>query len=234
LLLTGPQAWAQVSTATFYGIVRDSTGATIPGASVNMTHGGTGVSITRSTDASGEFQFEFLRVGEYTLRIEAPGFKRYESRGLALAAAQNVRQAYTLEIGEVTETVTVEGTAPLLNAVAAEQRESLSTMEVTELPVPRRNFANLLNVSTGIQTSGGGVRMNGLGRSGLRVTVDGGDATQNVENPGTSSYQSFNYIDVMSIEAIQEVQVTKGVIAAEYAHQLSGNVNTAWPPARRF
>lgn len=224
-LQLSPEAGAQVSTATFYGIVRDSTGAVVPRASVTITHEGTGTTVARSTDASGEFQFDFLRVGNYTLRIEAPGFKRYESTGMALAAAQNVRQAYTLEVGEVTETVTVEGEAPLLNTVAAEQRESLSVKEVTELPIPRRNFANLLNISTGIQTSGGGVRMNGLGRSGLKVTVDGGDATQNVENPGTSSYQSFNYIDVMSIEAIQEVQVTKGVIAAEYAFQLSGNVN---------
>lgn len=170
---------------------------------------------------SGQVSTSLLRVGQYAIRIEAPGFKRYES-GITLAAAQNVRQSYTLDIGQVTEAVTVEATTPLLNAVASDQRESVSQAEVTELPVRRRNFANLLNVSTGIQTSGGGVRMNGLGRSGLKVTVDGGDATQNVENPGTSSYQSFNYIDVMSIEAIQEVQVTKGVIPAEYAFQLAG------------
>jgi outer membrane receptor for ferrienterochelin and colicin len=57
------------------------------------------------------------------------------------------------------------------------------------------------------------------------MTVDGADATSNVENPSTSMYQAFNYIDTMSVEAIQEVQTTKGVIAAGYGHQLSGNVN---------
>src|SRR5687768_15181024 len=100
-----PEAKAQVSTATFYGIVLDPTGATVPSATVTLTHTGTGTSITRNTDPSGEVQFNFLRVGEYTLRIEAPGFKRYESRGIDLASAQNVRQTYTLDVGAVTETV---------------------------------------------------------------------------------------------------------------------------------
>lgn len=225
-LMMGTIAWGQVSTATFYGTVQDSTGAVIPGATATLTHEATGTVVTREASDSGEFQFDFLRVGRYTLSIESAGFKRFQSTGIELAAAQNVRQSFTLELGDVTETVTVEGQAPMLNAVASDQRESLSEMQVKELPIARRNFANLLSVGTGIEASGGGgVRMNGLGRSGLRVTVDGGDATQNVENPGTSSYQSFNYIDVLSVEAIQEVQVTKGVIAAEYAFQLSGNVN---------
>ena len=84
----------------------------------------------------------------------------------------------------------------------------------------------ILTLGTGVDTSdNGGVRLNGLGRSGLKITVDGTDATSNPENPGTSMYQSFNYINVMSVEAIEEVQTTKGVTAAEYGHQLSGNVN---------
>lgn len=110
--------------------------------------------------------------------------------------------------------------------MAAEQRESIPTREITELPFSRRNFSNILSLGTGI-TKGdiGGVRMNGLGRSGVKITVDGTDATSNSENPGTSMYQAFNYIDTVSIESIQEVQTTKGVVPAEYAMQLSGNVN---------
>lgn len=219
-------AWSQVTTATFYGLITDPSGAAAPGATVTLTHQGTGATTTKTSDSAGEFQFDFLRVGSYTLRIEAAGFKRFESSGIELAAAQNVRRTFALELGSVTETVKVEGTAPLVNAVSAEQRESLSTTQVRELPIARRNFSNLLGLGTGITTGGnGGVRMNGLGRSGLKITVDGADATSNVENPGTSMYQAFNYIDTLSIEAIQEVQTTKGVISAEYGHQLAGNVN---------
>ena len=219
-------AWSQVTTATFYGIPQDSSGAVIPAATATITHEDTGTVTTKASDARGEFAFDFLRVGKYSLQIEAPGFKRYASSGIELAAAQNVRRTFMLEVGNVKETVTVEGSADLLNTVAAEQRESISRKEIMELPIARRNFSNILSLGTGITTGdNGGVRMNGLGRSGVKITVDGTDATSNPENPGTSMYQSFNYIDTMSIEAIQEVQTTKGVIAAEYAHQLSGNVN---------
>ena len=225
-LFCGCLAWGQVTTATFYGILNDSTGAVIPGAAVSLVHEQTGAVVHKVSHGQGEFVFDFLRVGKYTLQIEASGFKKYEATGMELNAAQSVRRTFTLELGAVTETVSVAGTAPLLNTVAAEQRESIPTRELTELPVARRNFSNILSLGTGI-TKGdiGGVRMNGLGRSGVKITVDGTDATSNSENPGTSMYQAFNYIDTVSIESIQEVQTTKGVVPAEYALQLSGNVN---------
>ena len=67
---------------------------------------------------SGEFVFDFLRVGVYTLRIEAQGFKRYQSRGMEFAAAQNVRQTFVLELGTVTETVEVAGVTTAVNTVS--------------------------------------------------------------------------------------------------------------------
>jgi hypothetical protein len=216
----------QVTTATFFGIVTDPTGAVVPDAQVNFIHEETGSVATKVSDPAGEFQFDFLRVGRYTLTIQAAGFKRYENKGIELAASQRVRQSFALEVGTVAETVEVSSQAPLVNTVAPEQRESLGRRQLEELPMSRRSFQNILSLGTGIDTAdNGGVRMNGLGRSGLKITVDGTDATSNPESPGTSMYQSFNYINVMSVEAIQEVQTTKGVTAAEYGHQLSGNVN---------
>jgi hypothetical protein len=193
---------------------------------VTFRHAATGATLSKLTDSTGEFQFDFLRVGSYTLIIQAQGFKRFESSGIELAASQLVRQNFTLEVGTVTDTVEVSGTATLVNTVAPDQRESLDRRQLEELPLSRRSFQNILGLGTGVDTSdNGGVRLNGLGRSGVKITVDGTDATSNPENPGTSMYQSFNYIHVMSVEAIQEVQTTKGVTAAEYGHQLSGNVN---------
>src|SRR5215831_1756516 len=68
---------AQVTTATFYGIATDPSGAVIPNASVTLIQEETGTSSTKVTDTSGEFVFDFLHVGAYTLKIEAPGFKTY-------------------------------------------------------------------------------------------------------------------------------------------------------------
>ncbi len=225
-LILAAVAPGQETTATFFGVVTDPTGAAIPGAAVTFQHRATGGVATKNSDWTGEFQFDFLRVGTYTLTIQAPGFKRFESSGLELGAAQRVRQTFVLEVGSVTEIVEVTGQTPLVNTVSAEQRESLSSRQLLELPVARRSFHNLLTLGTGIDTAGnGGVRMNGIGRAGLKVTVDGTDATSNAESPGTSMYQAFNYIHVMSVEAIQEVEVSKGVTSAEYGQQLSGNVN---------
>jgi outer membrane receptor protein involved in Fe transport len=225
-LLVAASAPAQITTATFYGIVVDSSGAALPGATVTMRHQGTGATTTKVTDPSGEFAFSFVPVGLYTLRIELAGFKAYENRDLELGAAQNVRRTYTLELGTLEETVMVTGDTALINTVAPEQLENYSHVQVTELPLGRRNFSNILSVGTGVTPAGeGGFRLNGIGRNGTKITVDGTDASGNPEGRSTSMYQGFQYVDLVSIEAIQEVQTIKGVVQAEYGHALSGNVN---------
>ncbi|MBI3280173.1 MAG: carboxypeptidase regulatory-like domain-containing protein, partial [Acidobacteria bacterium] len=219
---------AQVTTATFYGIVNDPSGSIIPAAQVTLTNEGTGAKTTKVSDDRGEFVFDFLPVGRYTLSIEGKGFKRHEQRGMEFLAAQNVRQSFTLQLGQLAETVTVEATTPLVNTVSSEQRESRSELEVTNLPVARRNYSSLLAIGTGVTytgSSGNSVRLNGLGKSGTNITVDGTDASANPEGRATSMYQGFNYIDTLSIEGIQELQVIKGVIQAEYGQTLGGNVN---------
>src|ERR1043165_5329925 len=79
-------AFCQLTTATFYAIVTDSSGAVVPGATVTLTHNGTATVTTKQTDSSGEASFDFLRVGSYTLAIERQGFKKYQSTGLELRA----------------------------------------------------------------------------------------------------------------------------------------------------
>lgn len=209
--LAASLASAQVTTATVYGIVTDPTGARIPGARVTLTHEASGAVATKTTDAGGEFAFDYLHVGAYRLRIEAQGFKTYSATGLELAAAQNVRRSFVLDLGAVSETVSVEGAAPLVNAVNAEQRESVTSFQVEQLPLARRNYTNLLSFGTGVTVSNansapghgnrdGGVRLNGLGRSGTTFTLDGTDANANSE--GRALFTNFNYIDIISIEAI--------------------------------
>src|SRR5438067_148637 len=109
---------AQVTTASFYGTVTDASAAAVPGAAVTLVHEGTGATVSRVTDSSGEFGFDFLRVGTYTLRIEAPGFKKFESKNLELTVGQAIRQNFALEVGAINETVSVEAVAPLVSAAS--------------------------------------------------------------------------------------------------------------------
>src|SRR5262245_9654397 len=217
---------AQVTTATLYGIVQDQSGSVVPGAQITLTHDATAAVRQTTTGETGEFVFTALPVGVYTLKIEKPGFKAYVRKGIELAASQNVRQTHALDVGDLTQSVTVEASAPLVNTVSAEQRESLDSHKVEELPLSRRNVTNILRLSSGVDTGTGSVRINGQGKSGAGVTVDGTDANANPsEGRAMAQYGERNYIDVMSIEAVQEVQLMRGIIQAEYGGVISGQVN---------
>ncbi len=216
---------AQQTTATFYAVVTDSTGGIIPEATVTLTHEGTGATATKTASSLGEAVFDFLRVGSYTLRIEAKGFKRLESKGIELTAAQNVRQTFLMEVGAITEVVSVEGSAPLINTVSSEQLNTFDLSKITELPMFRRNYTNLLAINTGVNMAAEGVRMNGIGKNGVSYTVDGTDAGGNPEGRYSSNYLQPNLIDIMSVEAIQEVHTIKGVPPAEYGNMVAGQVN---------
>ena len=83
---------AQVTTATFFGLVRDTSGAVVPGATVVATNQGTGVPREAITDERGEFVLSALPNGSYSIRIELTGFKSYTNQGIVLGSGQTVRQ----------------------------------------------------------------------------------------------------------------------------------------------
>jgi hypothetical protein len=164
---------AQVTTSTLVGLVRDAQNAVIPGATVVATHEGTGVSREGVSDGNGEFVFSALPAGPYTVKIELTGFKALLNRGMQLGAGQTVRQTFTLEVGQLAETVTVAGEAPLIETAASLQSDSLGSQEVRELPVNRRNLTNLMSLPAGVNVNGDGmVQMNGVaaGGTGSRST----------------------------------------------------------------
>lgn len=219
-------AFAQVTTATLYGTVMDPSGGAVPGAAITVIHEQTNAATTRAADSQGEFTFDFLRVGSYTVRVEAPGFKRHEVKGLELISAQTVRQTFTLEIGAVTETVNVEAAAPLVNTATSEQMQTFEGIKVTELPLGRRNVGSILRLAPGVDSgSGRSPRLNGVGASGTGISVDGTDANSNPEQRSIAQYGSRNYIDVMSIDAVQEVQMVRGILPAEYGGVVGVQVN---------
>ncbi len=229
LALANAVMWAQVTTATIYGTVTDPTGAAVPGGNVHLTHQETGAVTTKVSGEAGDFQFDFLRVGTYTILIETQGFKRFEAKGIELVAGQNVRQTFPLQVGDVTETVQVEGTAALVNTVSSEQLQSFGSKTVKDLPLAKRNFSNLLTVGTGVSGasggSGSGVRLNGIGKNGTAFSVDGTEASGNPEGRNTQNFGGTNYIDILSLESIEEVHTVKGILPAEYGGALGGQVN---------
>src|SRR2546430_5645834 len=120
---------AQRTTATFAGIVIDPTSAVLPGAEVQLINEGTNNVTEKLTGETGEFVFDYVPVGTYTLKITLAGFKTYESKGIPLGAAQSVRRTYTLAVGEITDNVTVTREAPLVKTPPPQHRSGLGTLE---------------------------------------------------------------------------------------------------------
>ncbi len=230
LLLWVGEGYAQVTTATFYTIITDPSDAVVADATVTLREERTRVANEKVTDPSGECAFTFVPIGIYTVTIKATGFKTLTVSGLTLDGGQNVRRKFVLEVGEIAEKVDVTAEAPLVNTVSAEQLEGVKWAQMSELPLARRRASDVFTIGTailrtGAGNTGGSFLMNGLGRGGSNLTMDGIPASGHPATPQAGLRGGFNYIEIVSLEAIQEVNVAKGAFSAEYAHALAGNIN---------
>lgn len=214
--------FAQVNTATIFGTITDPSGGAIANASVTATNEQTAATWNTTANANGEYTFTFLPPGRYSIAIRAAGFKERRSTGLELAGGQEVRLKTTLELGAITETVSVTAEAPLINTANAEQDHNVTTLQITQLPAVNRDWSALLNLGAGITVSSNAVAINGLPPDGFRFTVDGADASGSGEN---ESLTTIGYIKAVSLEAIREIAVTSGIAPAEAGPTMSGNVN---------
>jgi hypothetical protein len=229
VLFLAPEAsYSQASTATFFGTATDPSGAVVPNAEVTLTEQNTNAVLSTKTGTNGNFVFNFVPVGTYTLKIQAKGFRTLVSSGIELSAGQRIKKTFTLELGAVTQAVTVQGGAPLVNTVSAEQLTTFQPTQVQQLPLQNRNFARILDLTPGtVPSTGGpdGVNMNGVGTEGTQYSLDGINASGDTGSNTPAAYQAPNLIDIMSTDGIQEVSVVKGVIPAEYADAVGGQVN---------
>ncbi len=147
VLFTGA-AWGQV-TASITGIVKDSSGAVIPGTTVSVKNLESGLTRSAETDASGSFNVPSLPVGQYDVSAEKSGFKRQVRGGITLAVAQQAVVNLVLEIGSVAEQVTVTAAPPIVNTTLSPTSGLVSEKEVKDLPLNGRSFDQLLTLNTG-------------------------------------------------------------------------------------
>src|SRR6266545_2169771 len=118
-LLVATPALAQTPTGTILGSVKDAQGAVVPGATVSATNLGTQYSRTAVTDGSGEYALRLLPVGNYMVEVSIPGFKNFTQTGIVLEVGRNARVDATIELGAVSETVSVVGDSPLVDTASS-------------------------------------------------------------------------------------------------------------------
>lgn len=151
LLFLGAAGWsfAQVDTARLQGTVTDAQDAAVVGATITVTDVGTGRSTSVATNDSGYYTVPALPPGNYHVEVTQRGFKKV-SRQLELQIAQVGVADFRLELGEVTQVVTVESGSPVLNAQDSAIGEVVESRQITELPLNGRNFTQLATLEPGV------------------------------------------------------------------------------------
>lgn len=225
-------AHAQLTTGTVVGTVTDTSGAVIPGAKVTLTNLGTGVSSAFTTNGTGDYTFNSLIPGQYSIRIEAKSFKRTLIPTFALAAGDRLRENATMEPGSQQETVEVTSSEPLLQTDSASVQSTVTEESVQNLPLNGRNYINLVQVQPGVNEGQPGAISSG-GRP------DDRRQTSTVVANGQSDLFNNELIDGMdnnereqgfigvrpSIDAIAEVQVQTNDFPAEIGRSAGAVVN---------
>jgi hypothetical protein len=211
------------TTGEITGLVTDASGAAVSGASVTVTNKATNAQRQVPTNGEGIYSFPSLFPGVYSLKVEQQGFKTVLRDGLELQVQQVARIDVSMEIGQVGETVTVTGGAPLLSQESTTVGTVIENKRIVDLPLNGRNFLQLVatapNVSFGFQDAGqAGSRQGGI-RSQQNISVAGQRSYFNrftidgVENTDVN----FNTpIILPSIDALQEFKVQTGIFPAEF------------------
>src|SRR5215510_3035240 len=149
--LSAVQGSAQVNTASLTGLVTDPIGAVMGNASVTVKNKATGVTSSTTTDTSGYYTFPSLPVGAYVMEVEARGFKKAVNENVTLEVGQRARLDFALEIGGVTESVSVVTVPPSFSIQEASPGSVVENRMITDIPLSARNWDDLLRGIPGVQ-----------------------------------------------------------------------------------
>jgi hypothetical protein len=154
VFLTGVSAFAQETRSTIFGVVRDQQGASVPNAAVVIRNVETGTTSRLTTNTTGYYEANLLLPGTYEVTVEASGFKKSVRKGLTLQVSSRLEVAADLEIGNVTDTVSVTGEAPLLETSSVTSGRVLDTRSLQDLPVQGNSALLLVKQTPGVQFGG--------------------------------------------------------------------------------
>jgi hypothetical protein len=221
-------ATAQVNKSNMSGVVRDSSGAVVARAEVRLTNTGTGVVRSEVSDDTGLYRFLLVDLGAYRLDVSASGFKKFSRDGIQLQAGETITSDVTLELGELTESVTVQGEASLLRTETAALGTTVNTRAITELPLQGRNPYVFLSLSAGIQYTGDPGNLNPWDVSGpSSFAASGSKARAEFLLDGVPNMAISNVSFSPSPDAVGEMRVQTNAYDAEYGHSGSAFVNVS-------
>jgi hypothetical protein len=228
VLLVGRFAFAQTF-GQVTGIVTDSTGGVLPGATITLANTQTGATVTQQANGAGNYVFPNLLPGVYTVKVDMDGFRSAARNNLELQVAQTARVDFKMELGTLSETVQAVGTAPMLNTEDVVIGTVIDNKRILELPLNGRNFLKMVELTPNVSAS---FTTNSVGSSGPRqggdrsqqqISISGGRREWNyftLDGVNNTDVNFNSYIFLPSIDALQEFKVQTGVYSAEMGREL--------------
>jgi Carboxypeptidase regulatory-like domain len=210
--------FAQQDMGVITGLVTDATGATVGGARVTATNTETNEKREVETQVTGTYTIGPLRLGTYSVSVEKSGFKKELWSGIVLHAQDRVRADFKLSLGQVAETVSVTGEAPILQAESSSLGAVVNQREVRGLPLNGRNFQQLAWLSAGVTAATqsrdktSGFNSNGQQTTQNNFIMDGVDNNNNVMGMQDRKAQ----VIIPSLDAVSEFKVETSNYSAEF------------------
>ncbi len=232
ILLWPAAASAQIDTGTIVGRVQDSSGAVLPGVTVTATRTDTGVVTTTVTNTSGEFVFPGLRIGTYAVAAELPGFRKAGYDAVRLNVQARVELDFALEVGAVSEQVTVTGRAELLQTQSADIGNVVDQRQIQDLPLLGRRYSELAFLTPGVVAAPAGItsrgedtffNANGNYATWNNYTLDGADNNSFSTNLQERSPQVVQ----PPVDALQEFKVQTRTYSAEFGKAAGAVINAS-------
>jgi hypothetical protein len=213
LFLGGASDASAQATASISGIVKDSGGGVIPGATVIVKEVATGRTTQVVTNSDGVYAVPALSAGTYDVTASLTGFKTAEAKGISVAPGLPVSIPLTLEVGNLTETVTVTSSAELINTQTATVASTLNADQITRMPTPTRNALNAVTFLPGVNTPGANrdSTINGLPEGFLTITLDGVNNNDNFNRNTDGFFASITPRQ----DAVEAVTVTLAAAGAQ-------------------
>ncbi|MFN7543431.1 MAG: carboxypeptidase regulatory-like domain-containing protein [Acidobacteriota bacterium] len=229
---------AQQTAGTLTGAVTDATGAVIPGAVIKAVNLATNAARETVSDASGNYTIPFLPAGEYTVTLTAKGFQSQKIASLTLQVQQSLRQDFSLKVGEVSESISVDASAAVLQTDNAVVGTVIDATKVVQLPLNGRNFVQLAQLIPGVQagTPGSITVRRGRGSIGQQsaafgetgMSANGARDTANryfIDGIEFMDYDAMTFSFSPSIDSLSEFKVETSSYGAESGGAPGGQVN---------
>ncbi|MDX2042048.1 MAG: carboxypeptidase-like regulatory domain-containing protein [Acidobacteriota bacterium] len=220
-------AIAQDYRAKVQGVVTDTNKAALAGAKVTLKNVGTGIEVTRQTNADGNYIFDFVESGIYTVTIQAQGFKKFEQRNITIQNRGDLTVNASMEIGGVSEVITIQDSPVAVQFNSSSDTLTIGNEIMTQIPLRGRNPYNVITLDP---TINGGENNNGENRPyhhAFANEFDAGGGTfraNDIQLDGVPLTSSYKTSYTPSIEAVQEVSFQKNAVDAEYGYSAGGIV----------